>query len=74
MFVSDERRVGPYDRRGAANRRRERAQEIKKIHQINTFKNKKRESSSAEPLLTRKRLTFLGLALVLIVILAIMAY
>ena len=72
MFVSNERRTGPFDRRGAAMRHREREMEIRKIKQLRRYKEKDRATPSAEPLLTRKRLTLLGLALVLIVIMALM--
>lgn len=72
MFVSDERRTGPFDRRGADTRRLEREREIRKIEEIRSYKAKNSAPPPAEPLLNRKRLTFLGLALVLIVIAVLM--
>jgi hypothetical protein len=73
MFVSNERRTGPFDRRGADMRHRERQMELRKIKQLRRYKERDRATPSAEPLLNKKRLTLLGLALVLIVIMALMA-
>jgi hypothetical protein len=70
MFFSHERRSGPFDRRNADARRRERAEEMQKIKEIRKFKEK--ETLSAPPAATynlkRKQLIAVGLALVLLAI------
>lgn len=68
VFVSDERREGPYDRRGAGTRRLQRARERQKIERIRAFKEKGKASLPAPPLITKKRLVYLGLALLVIVV------
>ena len=69
MFFSNERRTGPFDRRNADVRRRERAQEMEKIKKIREFrKNETPPAPSAKPMLTRTRLVAVGLALLLLAI------
>lgn len=67
MFVSEERRTGPHERRGADARRRESAREREKIARIRAFKEKDKVSVPARPLITRKRLLFVGLGLLIII-------
>ena len=70
MFVSDDRRTGPYDRRSPVVRREEIEAEQEKIERIRAFKAKDQAASSAAPLFTTKRLILLGAAaLALIVVL-----
>lgn len=69
MFVSEERRKGPHDRRGAEQRRRERTLEREKIEKIQSFKEKKKlPASPASPVITKKLLVCIGLTLLLLVI------
>ncbi|MBC2711960.1 MAG: hypothetical protein HGJ94_13515 [Desulfosarcina sp.] len=68
MFVAQERRDGPYERRGDATRRRERKQEREKIERIRAFKEKKKASLPVTPVMTKKRWVYLGLALLVIVV------
>jgi hypothetical protein len=68
VFVADERRSGPYNRRGAETRHRERDAEKEKIERIRAFKKQSHPSRSATPLITKKRLIYLSLALLLIVV------
>ncbi len=68
VFVSDERRNGPYERRGADIRHLERERERKKIERIRAFKEKGQPSPPATPVITKKRLIYVGLALLIIVV------
>jgi hypothetical protein len=68
IFVADERRSGPYNRRGAETRHRERESEREKIARIRAFKEQSQSSSSTQPLITKKHLFFLGLALLIILV------
>ena len=63
VFVSNDRRNGPHDRRGDEFRRRERAREREKIERIQAFKEKAKAPSSAAPMITKKRLLCVGLAI-----------
>jgi hypothetical protein len=73
MFFSDERRTGPFDRRNADARRRERAQEMEKIKKIRQFReNETPPASSARPILTRTQLVAVGLALLLLAIVLVL--
>lgn len=69
-FFSDERRTGPFDRRNADARRRERAEEMKKINEIRMFKEQDTSSATttAAPPSRRKQLIVAGLVLFLLVI------
>lgn len=70
MFFSDERRAGPFDRRNADAKRRERAEEMQKIKEIRKFKEKAAipATPAATPKLNQKQLIAVGLALVLLAI------
>ena len=64
IFVSEDRRSGPFDRRDKGHRLREIEEERQKIERIRAFKAKDRAASSASPpLFTTKRLVWMGLAL-----------
>jgi hypothetical protein len=67
VFVADERREGPYDRRGDEARRRERERERKKIESIRAFKDKDKVPPAVAPMITQKRLVYIGLALLVVV-------
>lgn len=67
LYVADDRRTGPFDRRGDDVRRRERMQEREKIERIRAFKDRDRSSPPDSPTMTKKRLVFAGLVLLLIV-------
>jgi len=67
LFVSDDRRTGPYDRRSPALGREEIEAEREKIERIRAFKTKDRTAPADQPLFTPKRLVFLGLALLMLV-------
>ncbi|WP_372679320.1 hypothetical protein [Desulfosarcina sp.] len=60
VFVSDDRRDGPYERRDDDARRRERERERKKIERIRSFKEKDKAPSPATPMITKKRLMVVG--------------
>ena len=66
LFVSDDRRSGPYDRRRPPSRREEIEAEKEKIARIQAFKAMKTTADTSQPLFTPKRLALLGLALVLL--------
>ena len=68
MFVSDDRRDGPYERRDDVTRRRERERERQKIESIRSFKEKNNVPSPATPMITPKRLIYIGLALLVVVV------
>jgi hypothetical protein len=67
LYVADDRRSGPFDRRGDDVRRRERMQEREKIERIRAFKDRDRSSPSDTPTMTKKRLVVAGLVLLVIV-------
>jgi hypothetical protein len=66
LFVADERRKGPFDRRGAETRFLEREREREKIERIRAFKQKDQNPSKDTPLFTKKRLVYLGLILIIV--------
>ena len=68
VFVSDDRRDGPYERRDDEARRQERERERKKIERIRAFKEKDKAPAPVAPLITKKRLIFLGLVLLVFVV------
>jgi len=69
IFVSADRRSGPFDRRDKNHRRREIEEEREKIERIREFKARDRAASSASPpLFTKKRLVWLGLAILGLVV------
>lgn len=69
IFVSADRRSGPFDRRQKSHRHRDIEQEREKIERIRAFKARDRAASSASPpLFTRKRLVRMGLALLALVV------
>ena len=68
MFVSDDRRDGPYERRDDETRRREREREREKIERIRSFKEKDNVPPPATPIITPKRLVYIGLALLVFVV------
>jgi len=68
MFVADERREGPYDRRGAEDKRLEREREKEKIERIRAFKERDNVPPPAQPLMTKQRLVILAAAGVAIAI------
>ena len=68
VFVSDDRRDGPYERRDDEARRREREREKKKIERIRAFKAKDNAPAQATPMMTKKRLIYIGLALLVIAV------
>lgn len=68
MFVSDDRRDGPYERRDDGTRRREREREREKIERIRVFREKDNAPLPATPMITPKRLVYIGLALLVFVV------
>jgi hypothetical protein len=68
VFVSDDRREGPYERRDDEARRRERERERKKIERIRAFKEKDNVPPPAAPMITQKRLVYLALVLLVFVV------
>lgn len=71
IFVSEDRRSGPFDRRDTGHRRRDIEEEREKIERIRAFKAKDRaasSSSSSPPLFTKKRLVWMGLGLLGLVV------
>ena len=67
VFVSNDRRTGPFDRRSSKSRREEIAAERAKIARIQAYKAKDKAADSAQPLFTPRRMAFLGLALLILV-------
>ena len=67
LYVADDRRSGPFDRRGDDIRRRERMQEREKIERIRAFKDRDKSSPSDTPTTTKKQLVVAGLVLLVIV-------
>jgi len=68
MFVSEDRRSGPFDRRDKNHRLRDIEEEREKIERIRAFKARDRAASSASPpLFTKKRLTWMSLAILALV-------
>ena len=68
VFVSDDRRDGPYERRDDEARRLEREREREKIKRIRAFKEKDKAPPSVAPMITKKRLVYIGLALLVIAV------
>lgn len=68
VFVANDRRSGPYDRRNASSRLQAREAERAKIERIRAFKQKEQTAPKKAPLLTKQRLVYLGVALLIIVI------
>ena len=68
IFVSDDRRDGPYERRDDGTRRREREREREKIIKIRSFKEKDNLPLPATPMITKKRLVYIGLALLVVAV------
>jgi hypothetical protein len=68
VFVANDRRKGPFDRRGASARSWERAREKEKIKRIRSFKEKAKMEPSFMPWMDKKRMVLLALAALLIVI------
>jgi hypothetical protein len=67
IFVSEDRRSGPFDRRHKSHRRRDIEEEREKIERIRAFKARDRTASSASPpLFTKKRLAWMGLAILIL--------
>ena len=73
VFVSEDRRTGPFDRRGAAGRQHERMQEKQAIERIRAYKEKDKADRKTAPRLTRKQVTYLSLALLIILVIVILA-
>lgn len=71
VFVSQDRRQGPYDRRGVEARLRTGRREREKIERIRAFKKKEPAVSPAPGLLTGRRLVTAAL-IVLILVAAIL--
>lgn len=68
VFVADDRREGPHERRADEARRRERERERKKIERIRAFKQQDNVPSPAAPMLTKKRLIYLACVLLILVV------
>ncbi|BBO75880.1 hypothetical protein DSCW_32970 [Desulfosarcina widdelii] len=69
IFVSEDRRSGPFDRRDKGHRRQEIEEEREKIERIRAFKAKDRAASSTSPpLFTKKRVVWMGLAILVLVV------
>ena len=66
LFVSNDRRTGPFDRRSSKSRHEEIESEKEKIARIRAYKAKDKAASSAPSLFTPKRLVFLGVALLIL--------
>lgn len=66
VFVSDDRRDGPHERRDDEARRLERERERKKIERIRAFKEKDNAPLPAAPMITRKRLMVVGVVVLVL--------
>jgi hypothetical protein len=68
-FGSEDRRSGPFDRRQDSHLRRDILEEREKIERIRAFKARDRSASSeSSPLFTKKRLVWMGLAILVLVL------
>ena len=63
MFVSKDRRDGPFDRRDDETRRREVEREREKIERIRAYKQKNKAPLPARPMITKKRMIVVGIVL-----------
>lgn len=68
LFVADDRRKGPYDRRGDDDRRLERVREREKIERIRSFKAKDKAAPPESVTISKKQVVCVGLALLVIVV------
>jgi len=68
VFVADDRREGPHERRADEARRRERERERKKIERIRAFKQQDNVPSPAAAMLTKKRLIYLACVFLILVV------
>jgi hypothetical protein len=68
VFVADDQREGPYERRDDDARRLKREQEKAKIERIRAYKEKDKASPSASPMITKQRLIYIGLSLLVIAV------
>lgn len=68
LFVAEDRRKGPYDRRKANLRLVDLEKERAKIERIRAFreKDKNKHEPAKAPLLSTKRLIYVGLVLVIV--------
>ena len=67
VFVSEDRRDGPFERRDDETRRREREREREKIERIRAFKHKDKAPLPARPMITKKRMMVVGIVLLVLV-------
>jgi hypothetical protein len=63
VFVSEDRRDGPFERRDDETRRREREREREKIERIRAYKQKEKAPLPARPMITKKRMIVVGMVL-----------
>lgn len=68
LFVGDERREGPHDRRSSGKKHVDREREQAKIERIRAFKEKDKAASQETPRFSKKRLIYLGVALLIILV------
>jgi hypothetical protein len=68
VFVSNDRRDGPYERRDGEARRRERERERKKIESIRAFREKDNAPAPAIPMITKKRLMVGGVVVMVLLV------
>ncbi len=67
LFVSNDRRTGPYDRRKPRSRRAEIEAEREKIARIQAYKAKDKAVDATQPLFTTKRLVVVGITLLVLI-------
>ena len=63
VFVSEDRRDGPFERRDDETRRREREREREKIERIRAYKQKDKAPLPTRPMITKKRMIVVGIVL-----------
>lgn len=68
LYVAEDRREGPHDRRGAGVRYQEREQERAKIERIRAYREKDKAASHSAPLFSKKRLVYLGITLLVVIV------
>ena len=68
LFVADERRVGPHDRRKANLRLVDLERERAKIERIRAFKEKDQAEPTGTSLFSKNRLVYLGLVLAVVLV------
>ena len=75
LFVAEERRTGPHDRRGAHKKRQAWQREREKVEKIKDYRTTPRRTAHSAPRrITNLQFFIVGLALILLVVLLIVFF